>query len=142
MHTHTRLAWLRLNVDGVLIAVFGLIMASDVLSPHVQELVIANGSVVPATFWLWSALYVAAAVLMMVGFITHKIGPELAGRLVLCLGLALETARSLSILGVNDDTVTLAVITVAVSVLAAVRASVLLARDGLAVVIPGKDGTP
>lgn len=133
----TPLAWVRLNADGVLLSLLALAAGLDLFHPQAEDLARALGFV-PPTFYLWTAGYVTGGLLMLVGFFKRRIGPELAGRLVLCLSVGLETARTGAILGWASSTMADRYVTVGIVVaLCAVRATALLSKDGLVVFVGG-----
>lgn len=137
MHTHTRFAWLRLNADGLLLAGFALLSGFDLLNPELHDLAQAAGYV-PWTFYLWSVLYILGGLGMVLGFYRHRMQPELAGRsLIACAGV-METWRTATILGWTDDTtVRLYVGLVFLLGTFALRASALLSKRGVAIIIGG-----
>ncbi len=132
-----RHAWLGLNADGVLLAVLAFLTAADFFEPELSDLARALGYV-PPTFYLWTTLYVVGGLLMLTGFYTGKIGPELLGRVCLILGVSVETFRTWTVFGWDAVTWHSLVAAIIVTILCAARARVL--RRGVVVVVGHSHG--
>lgn len=92
MYEHSPLVWLRLNADGVLLALLAFAASLDLLRPDASDLARELGYV-PPVFYVWTICYTLGGILMLAGFVGRSIGLELTGRLLLCFGFAVETFR-------------------------------------------------
>ena len=127
-----RHAWLGLNADGVLLALLAFLTAADFFEPDLTDMARELGYV-PPTFYLWTTLYVVGGLLMLAGFYTGKIGPELLGRVCLILGVGIQTFRTWTAFGWDTVTWQILIAAIIVTTLCAARARVL--RRGVVVVV-------
>lgn len=139
MNTRIRFAWFRLNADGVLIALLGLVSGLDLLSPE-REGIVRHLGYIPMTFYVWTVLLFVGGLLMLYGFIKHTMGAELLGRLLIILAILLQAVRYSVAAGLQDnETVRSYLIFIMVTLTFTARASALLSKSGLAVIIGGHD---
>lgn len=138
MYEHSRLVWLRLNADGVLLAILCLLASVDLIRPDISDLAHVLGYV-PPLFYLWSTCYLLAGISMLAGFIGRSIGLELLGRFLMCFGFTAETFRIVTAFGWDHyDSLTHYAIGVVLFALQAVRARVLLAKRAMHITIGGR----
>lgn len=130
--------WLRFNADGLLLTGLLFFSGLDVFTPHLSDVVEKTGDV-PPSFYVWTTCYLAAAFLMLGGFVWQRIAPELLGRLLMCTGYLIETVR-VGLEGGWLDAAELENLAIGVALTATsiIRASALLSRHGLIVVIGGR----
>lgn len=134
----TRLAWLRLNADGLLIALLGLVFGLfDILIPNHQALEAEIGHE-PVTYWIWNGLYLIGGLVMLWGFFRQQIGPELLGRLFIGMGITVEMLRIGSAFGWHSEEVwSRYALWLIIAGLFTLRATALLAPRGVVVVVNG-----
>lgn len=138
MYEHGRTVWLRLNVDGVLLAVLTIASGLDLFSPNLNDIVREVGHV-PPTFYVWTICYLVAGASMLAGFIGRSVGAELLGRLLMCFGFTLETFRLGTIYGFgHHDLIESYTIGAALFAISIVRAWVLLSKRQTHIVIGGR----
>jgi hypothetical protein len=138
MHRVTRLAWTRLNADGLLVAALAFVSSLDLLHPDASDLAQAAGYI-PPSFYIWTVSYLLAGLALMAGFLgspSTRMPLELTGRLLLCIGYTLQTLRSGSILGwFSEDMLIFYLLWTVLVTVCALRVSLLLAPKGTVVVI-------
>lgn len=137
MHTHTRLAWLRLNADALFLAGLAIVQGFDLFHPHAGDLAVRLGFV-PPLFWVWSTLYVIGGLALLVGLLERHTGIELiGGRLVICIAAVLETFRIGTAYGFASHVATERYLVLALLLgLAVLRTSALLPAQRIEIVIP------
>lgn len=134
----SRAAWLRINADGVLLAMLAFIAGIDLFDPQYSDIARDVGYV-PPTFYLWTSCYFVGGALMLGGFIWQRMLPELAGRLLLCLGFLMETVRTASLIGwLHHDLLVNYLVGAVLITVCGIRAGALLSRKGLTIVIGGR----
>lgn len=142
MQKTPRLAWAKMNADGMLLAALAFISSLDLFHPTASDLAQVAGYV-PMSFYLWTACYLVAGCTLTGAFFVAparwRMPLEMSGRLLLCAGFALETWRTGTIIGWTAPHMVESYFLAAVLFLtSAWRASLLLSRDGVVVVIGGR----
>lgn len=138
MYQHSRTVWLRLNADGVLLALLAFAAGLDLLHPDVNEIARELGHV-PAAFYLWTACYMLGGLGMVLGFVTRSIAAELLGRLLLCFGFVVETVRLGNVFGFGHyDVWPNYLIGAILFTVCYVRGRVLLAKEPTQITIGGR----
>lgn len=137
--TPTRLAWVRLNSDGLLVALLALVFGLfDILIPNHEALEAEIGHE-PVSYWIWNILYLIGGLIMLWGFIRQQIGPELLGRLFVGMGITVEVLRIGSAFGWDSEEVwSRYALWFIITSLFMLRASALIAPRGVVVVVNGQ----
>lgn len=132
--------WVKFNADGVLLAILAFIASFDLFEPDATDMARRLGYI-PPSFYLWTILYVLGGCVLLVGFLGSprvRMPCELAGRLLLCVGVTIETWRTATIFGwLDSDTLAHYLIALVLVVLTIMRASLLLRKTGTVVVVGG-----
>lgn len=139
-HQEPRLAWARLNSDGLLIGLLAFSQFFDFFSPEREEISREVGYV-PGTLYVWTTLLVLGGLFILLGLLRASIGTELLGRFLVFLAVMIESVRlTIAFAGLNGDVAGQYVVLLIVGFTFALRASVLMAKGGLRLVIGGPDG--
>lgn len=140
MHTTTtRFAWLRLNADGLLLALLALLSGLDLFAPQDQRISVKLGYI-PTSLYAWTVLYLLSGLFMVYGFVRNNYGPELFGRFLLNSALLWETGRIAVAFGpASHLAVSRYLIFLALLGTTALRVSVLLSRSGVVLTVPARN---
>jgi hypothetical protein len=134
-----RLAWLRLNAYGVLLAGLALMGVTDLINPGGANLARVVGEVPPGqNFWV-AGLIISGALLMW-GFARADRLIETAGLGLLSLSVAAQTFVAWRLLGWTDFTLTRLALFGIVVACSTARISALWSRSGLIITIPARRG--
>lgn len=136
-HSAQRFAWARLNAYGLLIAGLVLLSAARVLQPGKTSVARVLGRV-PEYQYVWLAGFGLAGLLMLYGLVRAKTGPEVLGLAIVVVSLSAQTVALIVNAGSDESWSAVAVWIVAVACIA-LRASVLLSRDGMSIIISGRE---
>jgi len=137
MHSHSHLAWARLNSDAFLLVILGIIAVLDLTDPNADDIVRQLGYV-PPTLYVWSACYIVGSVLLVGGLLARRIDVELGGRGFICFAAILETVRVASVFGWGStDAFTDYVVAGVVLMVCIGRATVLWSKQIMAITLGG-----
>jgi hypothetical protein len=132
-----RLAWLRLNAYGVLLAVLALMGIGDLINPGGAPLAEVVGEVPPGQpFWVVGVII--SGLLLLWGFIRADRFVETTGLAFLSVAVAAQTFVAWYLLGFTELAVTRCALLAVVLVCCAARVSALWTREGLVITIPGR----
>ncbi len=102
--THpTRLAWARLNAYGILLACLAVLGAADLIDPGGTDFARLVGGVPPGQPF-WTAGYVVAGLMLLVGFVRTDRLVETLGLGLLTLALCAQTIVAWDLLGYSTFT--------------------------------------
>lgn len=138
MHTHTRLAWARLNSDGALVGSFLATLALvRLLFPETDDVTRELGVDTPV-FYFRHGLLLIGGLLMTFSFVVHKVGAEMTGRFLVAFALCLTVVRAQGVLGwAHPETLTDLMLATFVVLFFGFRASVLLSKKVTAIAVGG-----
>jgi uncharacterized membrane protein len=129
VHSHTHLAWARLNADAFLLTVLGIISVIRLVNPMGDDLIAEAGEVQPA-FYLRTLSYIGGSLLLVVGIMRRRIDVELLGRLVITFAAGFEAWSHVLYFGwLSAETVTHYVLFLAILLVSVARASVMLSKN-------------
>jgi hypothetical protein len=132
-----RLAWLRLNAYGVLLAFIALMGVQDLITPAGAPLAQVVGEVPPGqNFWVGGI--VIAGLMMFWGFVRADRLVETCALVFLTLAVAAQTIVAWSMLGWTEFTLTRCALLGAVILCSSARASALWSREGMVITIPAR----
>jgi hypothetical protein len=130
-----KLAWLRLNAYGVVLAGLALMAGLDLIDPANTDFGQLVGGVPPGHY-LWTSGYVLGGLMMLHGFLRTDRLVETIGLSVLAVCQVLQIVVAIKLLGFIDFTWTRITVLTLVSLCSWARLSVLWSRDGLTITIP------
>jgi hypothetical protein len=131
-----RLAWLRLNAYGLLLVGLTTMSILKVRTPEDSNVARAIGYVSAwQPFWTWGIFI--AGLLLLYGFARSRTGPEVAGLVLLSASMTAQAAVAAEAIGPGRALDQLLAWFVVV-LCSALRASVLLSKDGLTFTIDGR----
>lgn len=133
-----RTAWLRLNAYGVLIVGLLCLSVLDLLSPDTSNVARIVGQV-PRLQPVWAAAFLAAAVMMLWGFMRSLTWPEVVGLVVLNWALVVQDVVVSLAVGWGAQYAIRNYIVLGIVIgCSAARISVLLSRDGYTITVPSR----
>lgn len=135
-----RLAWLRLNAYGVLVAFLAVLSLTDLLHPGQAEFARIVGDIPPGQP-LWTTGFIISGLLLLAGFVRGDRIAETLGLGLMTGGLVAQVITAYAYLGFTEFTTTRIALLIAVAMCLGARASVLWSKRGLIIHIPARGET-